>query len=190
MQAERYPTESALLTAAAGGDPEAVRSLVDSVGPVVYGFVFARVGGADPAAQDLLQETLIEALRSAPTFRGDASLRTWVCAIARRRLARHYEAERRQAVAESGLALLGGIDGLAGGAGGGQRDEVERRDEIVRALGRLPAIHRQVLVMKYLDELPVSAIADELGRSPVQIQSLLQRARDGLRRALEGSSDD
>jgi len=117
-------------------------------------------------------------------------LTTWVCAIARRRLARHYEAERRQAVAESGLALLGGIDGLAGGAGGGQRDDVERRDEIVRALGRLPAIHRQVLVMKYLDELPVSAIADELGRSPVQIQSLLQRARDGLRPALEGSSAD
>jgi RNA polymerase sigma-70 factor (ECF subfamily) len=190
MQAERYPTESALLTGAAGGDPDAVRALLDSVGPVVYGFVFARVGGNEPAAQDLLQETLIEALRSAPTFRGDASLRTWVCAIARRRLARHYEAERRQAVAESGLALLGGIDGLAGAASAGGRDAVERRDEIVRALGRLPAIHRQVLVMKYLDELSVSQIADELGRSAVQIQSLLQRARDGLRRALEGGLDD
>jgi RNA polymerase sigma-70 factor, ECF subfamily len=188
MQAERYPTESALLTGAAGGDPDAVRALIDSIGPVVYGFVFARVGGDEPAAQDLLQETLIEALRSAPTFRGDASLRTWVCAIARRRLARHYEAERRQAVAESGLALLGGVPGAGSAAAG--RDEVERRDEIVRALGRLPAIHRQVLVMKYLDELPVSAIADELGRSPVQIQSLLQRARDGLRRAMEGVSGD
>ena len=184
MQAERYPTESALLSGAAGGDPDAVRTLVDSVGPVVYGFVFARVGGDEPTAQDLLQETLIEALRSAPTFRGDASLRTWVCAIARRRLARHYEAERRQAVAESGMALLGGI-GLAGPSRGGG-DELERRDEIVRALGRLPAVHRQVLVMKYLDDLSVSAIADELGRSPVQVQSLLQRARDGLRRALEG----
>lgn len=184
MQAERYPTESALLAGAAGGDPDAVRALIDSVGPVVYGFVFARVGGDEPTAQDLLQESLIEALRSAPTFRGDASLRTWVCAIARRRLARHYEAERRQAVAESGLALLGGI-GLAGPPGGGG-DELERRDEIVRALGRLPAVHRQVLVMKYLDDLSVSAIADELGRSPVQVQSLLQRARDGLRRALEG----
>jgi RNA polymerase sigma-70 factor (ECF subfamily) len=190
MQAERYPNESALLAGAAGGDPEAVRAFIDSVGPVVYGFLYARVGGDDPVAQDLLQETLIEALRSAPTFRGDASLRTWVCAIARRRLARHYEAERRQAVAESGLALLGGSGGLAGGAGPGGRDEVERRDEIVRGLGRLPAVHRQVLVMKYLDELPVSAIADELGRSPVQIQSLLQRARDGLRRALEASSDE
>jgi RNA polymerase sigma-70 factor (ECF subfamily) len=190
MQAERYPTESALLSGAAGGDPEAVRALVDSVGPVVYGFVFARVGGDEPTAQDLLQETLIEALRSAATFRGDSALRTWVCAIARRRLARHYEAERRQAVAESGLALLGGIGGLAGPAGGGGRDDVERRDEIVRALGRLPAVHRQVLVMKYLDEQSVSAIADELGRSPVQVQSLLQRARDGLRRALEGTSGD
>ena len=186
MQAERYPTESALLAGAAGGDPEAVRALLDSIGPVVYGFVFARVGGNEPAAQDLLQETLIEALRSAPTFRGDASLRTWACAIARRRLARHYEAERRQAVAESGLALLGGVAASAGGA----RDEVERRDEIVRSLGRLPAIHRQVLVMKYLDELSVSEVADELGRSPVQVQSLLQRARDGLRRAMEGGSDD
>lgn len=185
MQAEPYPTESALLSGAAGGDPDAVRAFIDAVGPVVYGFVFARVGGNEPAAQDLLQETLIEALRSAPTFRGDASLRTWTCVIARRRLARHYEAERRQAVAGSGLALLGGIDGLAGPAGG-ERDEVERRDEIVRALGMLPPVHRQVLVMKYLDERSVSAIADELGRSPVQIQSLLQRARDGLRRAMEG----
>ncbi len=189
MQAERYPTESALLSGAAGGDPEAVRALVDAVGPVVYGFVFARVGGDEPTAQDLLQETLIEALRSAATFRGDAALRTWVCAIARRRLARHYEAERRHAVAESGLALLGGIGGLTGPAGA-ERDDVEWRDEIVRALGRLPAVHRQVLVMKYLDELSVSAIADELGRSAVQVQSLLQRARDGLRRALEGDPGD
>jgi RNA polymerase sigma-70 factor (ECF subfamily) len=187
MQAERYPTESALLSGAAGGDPDAVRALIDSVGPVVYGFVFARVGGDEPAAQDLLQETLIEALRSAPTFRGDASLRTWVCAIARRRLARHYEVERRQAVAGSGLALIGGLAGAAAmSTGDSERDEVEQRDEIVRALGMLPAVHRQVLVMKYLDELSVSAIADELGRSPVQIQSLLQRARDGLRRAMEG----
>src|SRR5918992_3723834 len=167
MQAERYPTESALLTGAAGGDPDAVRALIDSIGPVVYGFVFARVGGNEPAAQDLLQETLIEALRSAPTFRGDASLRTWVCAIARRRLARHYEAERRQAVAESGLSLLGAVpwDGTDQG--------LERRDEIVRALGRLPVLHRQVLVRKYLDDWSVADIAAELGRSAVQVQSLL-----------------
>ena len=178
MQAERYPTESALLTGAAGGDPDAVRALIDSIGPVVYGFVFARVGGNEPAAQDLLQETLIEALRSAPTFRGDASLRTWVCAIARRRLARHYEAERRQAVVESGLALIG-VDA----------EQIERRDEVIRALGRLPALHRQALVLRYLDDLPVADVARELGRTIVQAQSLLQRAREGLRRQLESGRE-
>ena len=183
MQASPYSTESHLLDGAARGEPEAVRGFIDAVGPTVYGFVFARVGGNEAVAEDLLQETLVEALRSARTFRGDASLRTWACSIARRRLARHYEKERRAAVAESGLALLGALEDGGGG------DELERRDEIVRAMGRLPVVHRQVLVLKYLDDLSVGEIAAELGRTPVQVQSLLQRARDGLRRQLDDGGD-
>ena len=179
MQPEPYSSEADLLAAAAGGETAAVRAFLDAVGPHVYGFVFARVGGDEAAAEDLVQETLVEAIRSSHTFRGDAALRTWVCAIARRRLARHYEAERRQAVAESGLTLLGAEPW------DGTESDLERRDEIVRALGRLPVLHRQVLVRKYLDDWSVADIAAELGRSPVQIQSLLQRARDGLRRELE-----
>jgi len=55
--------------------------------------------------------------------------------------------------------------------------------EMVRALGRLSVVHRQVLVLKYLDDWTVGQIAREIGRTEVQVQSLLQRARDGLRRA-------
>jgi RNA polymerase sigma-70 factor, ECF subfamily len=179
MQPEPYSNEGDLLAAAAGGDAAAVRTFLDAVGPSVYGFVFARVGGDESAAEDLVQETLVEAIRSAHTFRGESALRTWVCAIARRRLARHYEAERRQAVVESGLTLLGAVPW------DGTHTDLERRDEIVRALGRLPVLHRQVLVRKYLDDWSVADIAAELGRTAVQIQSLLQRARDGLRRELE-----
>jgi RNA polymerase sigma-70 factor (ECF subfamily) len=181
MQPEAYSNEGDLLAAAAGGDTVAVRAFLDAVGPSVYGFVFARVGGDEAAAEDLVQETLVEAIRSAHTFRGESALRTWVCAIARRRLARHYEAERRQAVAESGLTLLGAWQGTD--------TDLERRDEIVRALGRLPVLHRQVLVRKYLDDWSVADIAAELARTAVQIQSLLQRARDGLRRELEDGGD-
>ena len=179
MHPQPYSNEADLLAAAAGGDGAAVRAFLDSVGSSVYGFVYARVGGDEAVAEDLVQETLVEAIRSSHTFRGDAALRTWVCAIARRRLARHYEAERRQAVAESGLTLLGAVPW------DGNQNELERRDEIVRALGRLPVLHRQVLVRKYLDDWSVADIAAELGRSAVQVQSLLQRARDGLRRELE-----
>ena len=168
-----------LLAAVAARDPLAVRRLLDEVAPVVHGYLYARVGGDAAAAEDLLQETLLEAVRSAATYRGDAALSTWMCAIGRRRLARHYEAERRRAAADRGLALVPDI--------GSDDESVERRDELVRALGRLPAVHRQVLVLKYLDDMRVEDIATELGRNPVQVQSLLQRARDGLRRQLEAT---
>jgi len=172
---EAYSTEVGLLAGAAAGDPEAVRAVLDSVAPAVYGFIYARVGGRQDVAEDLTQETIIEAVRSAHTFRGDAALRTWMCAIARRRLARFYESERKADIARSGLSVIDAD----------HRDPVEQRDEIIRALGRLSALHRQVLVLKYLEEMSVEQIAAELGRTPIQIQSLLQRARVGLRRELE-----
>jgi RNA polymerase sigma-70 factor (ECF subfamily) len=174
--------DAALLRSAAAGEARSVRRLLDEMGPVVYGFVFARVGGNEEVAADVVQDTLVEAVRSAQGFRGEAALTTWLCAIARRRLARHYEAERRQAVARSGLHLVEHAE-----IGPGPDEAVAGRDEIVRALGRLSPLHRQVLVLKYLDDLPVEAVADAVGRSRVQVQSLLQRARDALRRELEHS---
>jgi len=182
MQAQPAPKEADLLAKAAAGNGVAVRALLDGYGPALYGFLYARVGGHTSVAEDLLQETLIEAVRSASTFRGDSSLKTWLCAIARRRLSRHYETERRAAVVRAGLSLVreGEVFDRSG--------DVERRDEITRALGALPPLHRQVLVLKYLDDRSVEEIAQELGRSRVQVQSLLQRARAGLRTEL-GAGD-
>lgn len=177
MQPDRGVPESSWLTRAAAGEPAAVRALLDEVGPVVYGFVYARVGGHEAVAEDLVQDTFLEAMRSARTYRGDAALSTWFCAIARRRLARYYEAERREQVARSGLALVPTAP----------EEEVDRRDAMVRALGRLPAAQRQVLVLKYLDDLSVAEIAKSIGRTQVQVQSLLQRGREGMRTHLEAS---
>jgi RNA polymerase sigma factor (sigma-70 family) len=166
-----------LLRGVAASDPAAVRDLLDRTAPVVYGYIYARVGGDQAAAEDLLQDTLLEAVRSSSTYRGEAALSTWMCAIARRRLARHYEAERRAEVARIGLQVVGD-------SSPDNTQAFDARDEVVRALGRLSPIHRQVLVMKYLDTRTVDEIATTLGRTRVQVQSLLQRARDGLRREL------
>jgi len=178
-EARARAMEAELLASAAAGDHDALRWLLDDVAPVVYGYLFARVGGDEPAAEDLLQETLLEAVRGAAAFRGESAVSTWMCAIARRRLARYYETERRAEVARGSLRL---VDSRAGA--GVDADLVERQDEVVRALGRLPALQRQVLVLKYLEELSVEDIAGQVSRSRVQVQSLLQRGREGLRRQL------
>lgn len=174
-----HDEEVSLLAGVARRDPVAVRRLLDDVAPVVHGFLFARVGGDAATAEDLLQETLLEAVRSAGSYRGEAALSTWLCAIARRRLARHYERERRREVARVGLHLVGSRREAES-----EMEAADRRDEVIRALGRLAPLHRQVLVLKYLDGRSVDEIAGELDRSAVQVQSLLQRARDGLRRQI------
>jgi RNA polymerase sigma-70 factor (ECF subfamily) len=167
-----------LLRRVVDGDAVAVRRLLDEVGPVVYGYVFARVGGDEDAAADIVQDTFTEAVRGAASFRGDASLTTWCCAIAGRRLARHYEAERRQREARRHLqAVPPPVDSVL--------DDLHDRDRVVRALGRLSPDHRHVLVRKYLDGEQVADIAAETGRTRVQVQSLLQRARVALRAELE-----
>jgi len=167
-----------LLSAVAAGDVAAVRRLIDEIGPIIYGFVHARVGGR-PEAEDIVQDVFLEAVRSRDSFRGDAALSTWMCAIARRRLARYYEQERKAAVVQSRLRAVGESPPAPGAD-----DATVGRDELVRALGTLPPAQRQVLVLKYLDDRPVDDVASELGRTSVQVQSLLQRARAGMRRAL------
>ena len=181
----RFGNERELLALAAAGDPPAVRWLLDEVAPVVFGFLFARVGGDESRGRGLAPG---DAPGGRPgrgsAFRAEASASTWMCAIARRRLARYYESERKAEMARRSLSLV--HDG-SGAAGPGD-DMLERQDEVVRALGRLPALQRQVLVLKYLEDMSVIDIAGQLDRSRVQVQSLLQRGREGLRRELGGQN--
>jgi len=179
--------QQTLLLQAASGDPGAARELLDATSSTIYGFIFARVGGVQETAEDLTQATYVEALRSARTYRGEAALETWLCAIARRQVAKHYESERRRERLERKLRLVAEDPGTEDQPEDESFVDVEA---MIAALGRLTALHRQVLVLKYLDGRSVEQIADELGRSKVQIQSLLQRARAGLKRELQSGRPD
>ncbi|HEV3231645.1 MAG TPA: RNA polymerase sigma factor [Candidatus Dormibacteraeota bacterium] len=165
-----------LWRAVAAGEPEAVRELIDQHLPIVYGFILGRLAGRAEVAEEVLQETLFAGLRGQRSFRGDAALATWLCAIARSKLHRHWEVERRAELAVSGLRELSPDRDL--------EEEVGRRDMVLQGLAALTPLHRQVLVMKYMDDLSVEAIAARLSRSAVQVQSLLQRARDAFRRVV------
>jgi RNA polymerase sigma-70 factor (ECF subfamily) len=70
-----------------------------------------------------------------------------------------------------------------------QREEVVSgpgpdRVALVAALSRLPVRQRQAVVLHYLADLPISAIADELGVAEGTVKSWLYRARAALAREL------
>lgn len=154
--------------------------------PRVYGYVFTRCGRDPDLAEDLTQLTFVEAVRGRTSFDGRADSVTWLCAIARHKLADHYRRldreDRRQ------LRLIE----QERGAVPTQGLPVEEREAISAALATLPALQRAVLLFTALDGLSVRQTAELIDRSESATESLLHRARESFRRAYarEGAGHD
>lgn len=138
------------------------------------------------AAEDLAQETLLEALRLRDRLYDLQGLRPWLRSIARHVCARwgrwrgQDRAHSQESSAEEALfAELPDSWDL----------EVElERDELAalldRALALLPIETRSVLVARYFDETPHATIAQRLGLSEGAVAMRLQRGRLALKRVL------
>jgi RNA polymerase sigma-70 factor, ECF subfamily len=99
-----------LLLAAADGDREALARFVRETQADVWRFTAHLV---DPeAADDLTQEVYLRALGSVPRFRGDASARTWLLAVARRVAADEIRRrQRRRRLPEPVIEPLADVSG-------------------------------------------------------------------------------
>ena len=164
-------------------DPEAFRDWYDRVMPRVYRYRAVRCAGDTSLAEELTQQTFVQAIRHRDRFDGRADTVTWLCAIGRNRLVDHFRRHGRESVRHLALVDLHRA----------HRDldwqHSERRDQVQRALVSLPADQRLALVFRYLDDLPVREVAAALDRTEKATESLLSRARDAFRRAYGGQSD-
>ena len=148
--------------------------------PRVYGYLFHRCGRDPELAEELAQQAFVEAVRSRTRFRGQSDAITWVVGIARHKLVDHFRrAERDQrrhvALVEREFAQ-GGLAALPAPMG---------PDEIDEALALLAPLHRAVLVLHYMDHLPVREVARSIGKTEAATASLLARGRDAFRQAFQ-----
>ncbi len=139
-------------------------------------------------AEDLTQETFIRAHRSLPTFRGEASLSTWLYRIATNVSLDHF---RRRTTRQAGTALsLERIEfyedwGSDAPSSPEQLAACSEMSACVQAfVQRLPPDYRVVLVLKDLQGLKNSEIAEVLDCSLATVKIRLHRARTKLREAL------
>jgi len=84
------------------GDESAREAFFADYFPRLYRFARIRLGGDDQAAEDVVQTTLIRAVRELHTYRGEAALFTWLCTLCRREIGAW--AQRTGRAAEVSLA--------------------------------------------------------------------------------------
>lgn len=185
-------SESASLTDAPAA--EAIPSLLDEHGGKIYALGLRLCGDAADA-QDLVQETFLNAFRHWRGFEGRSQASTWLYTIASRACQRM---QRKRAGEPEHMASLDDLlpepergvpdtAALTQGAPddpltGHLRRETGRRVE--RALAEIPPDFRLPLVLKEIAELPIRDIADALGVKPATVKTRIHRGRLALRQAL------
>lgn len=154
--------------------------------PRLYRFAYARTADED-ATQEAVQAALIRAVQRIATYRGEASLFTWLCTICRHELVRLAERERgagRLDLREDLPAIRAALESLTAVSAQDPEEQTQRLEvsRLVQAtLDHLPARYGDALEWRYIEGLSVGEIADRLGIGYKATESLLSRARDAFR---------
>jgi RNA polymerase sigma-70 factor (ECF subfamily) len=167
-------SEADLIAGLKAGDEDAAHEFFDRYAARIRRFIANSLGTATDEADDILQETFIALADALPFFRGDSSLFTFACAIAHRKVLSLIRTNARRARLMRGTAIAEHAGEMYAGA--------DR--EFNSALSQLRPEHREVLILKYVEEIGVSEIARILRVSEHAVESRLARARKVLRKSL------
>ncbi len=142
--------------------------------PVIYRVVWRHLGGRADDAADVVQETWVRAIGGLAGFRGESTLRTWLCGIALN-LAR---VQRRGADRDA--------PGPPRAAGIALPRDTDRID-LERAIAALPDGYRDIVVLHDIEGFTHAEIAHMLGIEEGTSRSQLHHARRSLRAHLKSS---
>lgn len=169
-------------------DERAFAEFFDTYAPRLFRFAMRRAGDED-LAEEITQTTLITAVGKLKTWRGEASLFTWLCTILRRQLADHWRKTARQPELrplDDDPDVRAALESLVSGGDGPDApdkllDARRLAERVQITLDYLPDRYGDVLEWKYLQGLSVNEIAERLASTPKAVESTLTRARQAFR---------
>lgn len=164
------------------GEEKAFETFGERCFKAVYRFALARLHGDRDLTLEIVQTAMVKAISKLDTYRGDASLPTWLCSCCRNEILMHWR-RRRTAPAEVGLD-----EEMEEAPGGDAFAALLKREEIHRVhltLDLLPEHYARALEWKYVERIPVDEIAARMGVQPKAAESLLTRARHAFRTSYE-----
>lgn len=178
------------------GDSGTFAQFFEDYFPRLFRFILRRTNRDTETARDVVQSALLKGLRNLGSYRGEASMFTWFCQIARHecsdQLARQQAQARTLVALENDPSVRAALESMQWAADSEPEEVMQReeRQELVHAaLDYLPARYARLLEMKYVQELPVEQIAQNMGVTAISVQSLLARARAAFREAHDTLSE-
>lgn len=173
------------------GDASAFAELVARHEKPLWNFL--RRFTQDPAsAEDLLQETFMRVVKSAPSYQPSARFRTWLYTIARNlctdhaRSRVHRKAQSLDATSQRDSDAPRMAETVSGEDPGGEQRAADRElgAQLARALDELPELQREVFVMRELLDMPFAEIAQAVGASEATVKSRMRYALERMRLSL------
>ena len=177
----QHDPDTLLVQGMAQGNAHALDELYARRGPGILSFLVAHLGDHN-LAEEVLQDVMLAAWNHAASFRGDSSVRTWLLVIARNRAMNTYRKRKLP------LVTLDDAFGVFG-QDTGPLEKIERKGNehrVREAVSQLPLPQREVLVLVFYHQLSGPEVAQVLGINEGTIKSRLHRAKEALRRVLQG----
>ena len=164
---------------------------VDAHADYLFNYAISRVGDED-MARDLIQDTFIAGLKSAGNFKGQASERTWLVAILKRKIIDHYrrinsrkgQAEVKRQYNRATDSAGDWLEEQVADPSSIRENDFMENEELGLALqaciDALPEKQRRVFVLKTIRGVSTEDICKELNINPSNLWVMVHRARTAL----------
>lgn len=167
-----------------GRDGDAFDEVYAAYNPRLFNFL-ARLCRRRDVAEDLLEETWLRVVASAPRLRDDTRLAPWLFTIARNLFASYCRSRMLDYDVIAGLHLWAVPPPEPSPFEAATANELQKRVEV--ALATLPGTYREVLLLVSLEGMTPAEAAVVCGVTPETMRQRLSRARALLAKRLEAS---
>ena len=183
-----------LMAELAQGNQAALRALADRYGERIYRYAL-RLTGSQSTAEELSNDVLLEAWRSAHRFAGRSKLSTWLLGIARHRALNANRGKRGIIVSLDDDPTAGATieaELVQDGSHNVMAHELDRprlKKILTEALKNLSAEHRDVLELTFYHGCTYQEIAEIVGCPQATVRTRMHYAKQKLHKALRSSGE-
>jgi RNA polymerase sigma-70 factor (ECF subfamily) len=170
-------SDKSLIQAIQAGEEQSLNALYQRYADGLFAFIACRINIARDA-EDIWQETWLAAFRRLTQFRAESQFFTWLCAIARHKIADYYRKHPQENFDSASNPLANArlmIDQQLLPEEVLSHQQVQA--QVLTCLFEIEPIYSSALLARYVDQQPVSAVAEKLGKSYKATESILSRAR-------------